>query len=277
MGKVYGLTPDGRVTECNASDPEHCPYHIRHTEDLEAAQQLSDRYNEVVLRFKESLPDLYRENEKLKTAVQKAADLLEADKSYSKKEIADCLFKSGLYESINDIDETTMQAYFRNNFGMKNHVSWIPTDIRTKEVEISILTGTEDEYKDENYRRLFLKEEKKARQINWQNPSRSQVQLIEFYAQGVAMKDLPKENLYVYMDSHYNDISETLGYQMPPKEEFMSECARAFVKDDLLSSVKSDEVTKEDIKALSYVLSHKEEERKEEKHGLFFRRFSFWT
>lgn len=277
MGKFYGITPSGEVTECKAADPAHCPYHIRHTEDLETAQTLSDRYNEKVLSFTEGLPEDYRNNERLKTAVQKASNRMEVDRSYSKKEVADLLFRSGLYESISDIDEKTMQAYFRNNFGMKNHVSWIPTDIRTKEVEISILTGTEDEYKDENYRRLFLEEEKKARQINWQNPSRGQVQLIEFYAQGVAMKDLPKENLYVYMDSHYNDISQTLGYQMPPKEEFMSECARTFVKDDLLSSVKGDEVTKEDIEALSYVLSYKEEERKEEKHGLFFRRFSFWT
>lgn len=28
--KRYGRTPDGRITECRAKDPEHCPYHTEH-------------------------------------------------------------------------------------------------------------------------------------------------------------------------------------------------------------------------------------------------------
>ena len=50
MAKVYGVTPDGNVTECRAKDPEHCYYHVGHAKSVDEAQKVADQFNNTVIQ-----------------------------------------------------------------------------------------------------------------------------------------------------------------------------------------------------------------------------------
>lgn len=135
--KRYGMTPDGRMTECHAKNPDTCPYHTQGSHK-ELTQREVDRVNEATTRaaqISKSAPGLR------KTANESTTGRVKTKNEYLKL-IDDLALKSNdVYNGAN-LAMMKMEADFRNPVTDVNEV--LPSIVENKPEGMSPSEWTAD-------------------------------------------------------------------------------------------------------------------------------------